>query len=47
MYVELFQTMQVLDVVFSILRLTNNSVMATLPQYVSRIYVVHCIFPYV
>ena len=47
MYLELFQTLQVLDVVFSILRLTNNSVMATLPQYISRIFVVHGIFPYV
>ena len=36
-----------LDVVFSILRLTNNSVMATFPQYISRIFIVHGIFPYV
>eukprot|EP00347_Sterkiella_histriomuscorum_P003361 403364588 len=46
-FVEVFQTLQVLDVIFSILRFTNNSVMATFPQYVSRIFVVYGVFPYV
>ncbi|CDW86958.1 ptpla domain protein [Stylonychia lemnae] len=46
-YIEFFQTLQVLDVAYSITGLTNNSVRATLPQYVSRIFIVYGVFPYV
>jgi very-long-chain (3R)-3-hydroxyacyl-CoA dehydratase len=44
---ELFQCLQVLDVVFSILKFTNNSVLATFPQIFSRVFLTMVFFPMV
>jgi len=46
-YLEVFQVQQILDVVFSIIGLTNNSVLATFPQVFSRIAIVLYAFPFV
>ena len=44
---EFYQTLQLLDVVFSILKITNNSVVATLPQIGSRLFITYVVFPLV
>lgn len=42
---NIFQCLQVLDVVFSALKFTNNNVMTTLIQVFSRVFVALAIFP--
>lgn len=44
---EFFQALQVLDVLFSVAGLTNNSVFATFPQVSSRIAITFLIFPHI
>ena len=39
--------LQGMDVIFSVIGLTNNSVMAVLPQILSRLIIVKLVFPYV
>ena len=47
MLLERIQYLQGMDVIFSLLSLTNNSVFAVFPQIASRCIVVKAIFPYV
>ena len=44
---EIAQTMQVLDIVFSLVGVTRNSVATAGPQIFSRLLIAHVVFPLV
>jgi hypothetical protein len=46
-WLEVGQTLQVLDIVLSALKMTKNSLASVFPQIVSRLFILHMIFPLV